>query len=132
MAIAVKVLDHRHPRLGKQTGYPAFHPQDDHIDVLPHGNQMTNGRPVGGLDHLYGLGRQTGRHQRLPHQRSNRLIAVNRLGTAAQDSRVTGLQAQRRGVRGDIRARLVDDTDYPQRHPHLSNLYSARAGISVR
>ena len=54
---------------------------------------------------------------------------VDRLGAAAQDGRVAGLQAQAGGVDGHVRPRLVDDPDHAQRHAHLADL-DARGHIA--
>ena len=51
---------------------------------------------------------------------------MNRLGTAAQNGGVAGLQAQAGGVDGHVRPRLIDDADHTQRHAHLANLDTRR------
>ena len=50
-----------------------------------------------------------------------------RLLAAAQDADVPALEAERRRIRGDIRAALIDDGDQSKRHLHLLNAHPVRA-----
>ena len=56
------------------------------------------------------------------HASGDRRVAAQRLRAAAQDRRVAGLEAQRRGVGGHVRPRFVDDADHAERHAHAADL----------
>ena len=132
MAVAVEVLDHRHTGFGKQArDQPLTAARHDHIDVLAHGDELADRGPVGGVDHLHHLGRQTGAGQRFLDQRGDRAIAANGLGAAAQDRGIARFKAQRRRVGGHVRTRFVDDADNAQRHAHFSDLDAARAELEL-
>ena len=78
---------------------------------------------------LHRLGRQPGARRGRPAPRaSERAVALERLATAAQDARVAGLEAQRRGVGRDVRPRLVDHRDHAERDAHARDLEPVRAG----
>ena len=63
--------------------------------------------------------RALGRFARDPRQHG---VRVRRRRGPAQQHRVAGLQAQRRGVDRHVRARLVDDRDHAQRDSNLAEL----------
>ena len=63
--------------------------------------------------------------------RVHRAARVQALGAAAQDRGVAGLQAQRAGIGGHVRAALVDDADHPERHAHALDA-SARWAAATR
>ncbi len=56
------------------------------------------------------------------HAGGDRLVGAHRFGTSSQDAGVPGLEAQRRGVGGDVGARLVNDADHAQGDAHLADL----------
>ena len=91
------------------------------------GDQVADGGAVGGGDRP--ARRVCGRPaaaSALVHAGGDRLVAADRLGAAAQDRRVAGLEAQPRGVGGHVRARFVDDADDAQRHAHHPDLDAGR------
>ncbi len=51
---------------------------------------------------------------------------MHRLGTAAKNHAVAGLEAERRRVRGHVRPRFVDDADEPDGHAHLADFHAVR------
>ncbi|MNC25423.1 hypothetical protein D3C75_735110 [compost metagenome] len=127
VADAVQVLDHRHPRVAAdaldQTLAAARH---DDVDELGHGDQRADGGAVGGFHHLHAGRRQTGFGQAALDAGGDGAIGMDRLGAAAQDGGVAGLQAQAGGVDGHVGPRLVDDPDHAQRHAHLADLDAGR------
>ena len=129
MAVAVQVLDHRHPRLAgdalDQTLAAARH---NHIDVVLHGDEFAHRGAVGGLDHLHHACRQPGGLQPFTHAGGDGLVRMQRLGATAQDRGVAGFQAQACGIRRHVGTRLVDDADDAERHPHLADL-DARGAV---
>ncbi|KFB72445.1 MAG: hypothetical protein AW09_002375 [Candidatus Accumulibacter phosphatis] len=132
MAVTVEVLNHRYTGLGQQARDQSFAAaRNDHVHEFAHPDQVTDSGAVGGLDHLHGIGRQTGTGKTFLHQRGNRPVTADRLGTTAQDRGIAGLQTQGRGVGGDIRARLVDDPDHPQRHAHAADLNATRPKLQI-
>ena len=54
--------------------------------------------------------------------RTSAAFECSALGGAAQDDRVARLDAQRRRVDRDVRARLIHDRDHAQRHAHLAHI----------
>jgi hypothetical protein len=60
-----------------------------------------------------------------------RAIALQRLPPAAQDARVAGLEAQRRGIGGHIGPGLVDHRDHAERDPDPLDLQAIRAGLGA-
>ena len=58
-------------------------------------------------------------------------VGVRRRARAAQDDRVAGLQAQRRGVDRHVRPGLVDDRDDAERHPHAPQLQAVGERLAV-
>ena len=58
-------------------------------------------------------------------------VRVRRRGRAAQHDRVAGLQAQRGGVDGHVRPRLVDDGDDAERHAHLAHVEPVGQPVAV-
>ncbi len=103
----------------------------DDVDVLLVGDQAADRRAVGGRDHLHGVLGQARGAQALVDARRDRAVAAERLGAAAQDRRVAGLEAQSRGVGGHVRPRLVDDADDAQRHAHEADLDAGRTELEV-
>jgi hypothetical protein len=59
--------------------------------------------------------------ERLAHQRAERLVGARGLLSAAQQHRVAALEAERRGVHGDVGARLVDHGDHAEGDAHLTH-----------
>ena len=51
---------------------------------------------------------------------------------AAQDRRIAGLEAERAGIGGDVRAALVDDADDAERHAHALDGHAVRALPSLQ
>jgi hypothetical protein len=132
VAVAVEVLDHRHPRLLRDALDQALAAaRHDDIDVLGHGDEVAHRLAVGGLDHLDGGFRQAGGGQALAHAGGDGLVGVQGLLATAQDGGVAGFQAQRGGVGGDVGPRLVDDADHAQRHAHLADLDAGGAVLQV-
>ena len=59
-------------------------------------------------------------------RRGSRGSSDEALGAAAQDRGVAGLEAQRAGVGGHVRAALVDDADDAERHAHALDGHAVR------
>jgi len=132
MADAVEVLDHRHAGVAADALNQALATAgDDHIHILGHADQRTHRSPVGGFHDLHRGSRQT----RLPEPRGDtggdRTVRGQRLGPAAQDRGIRRLQAETGRLHGDVGARLVNDADHPQRHPHAADLDAARHAVDV-
>ena len=132
VANAVEVLDHRNFRFSgnplDQAFAAAWH---DHVDVLLVGDETPDGIAVGGRDDLDRRFRQACRDESFMDARGDGLIARERFAAAAKNRRVAGLEAQRRGVRRDIRPRLVHDADHAQRHAHMPDLNAGRPKAQV-
>src|SRR5690606_13839358 len=89
VAVAVQVFDQGYLGIGTQAGDQALAAtRNDDIDVIGHGDQFAHGGAVGGVDHLYGVGRQAGIGQSGLNDGTQRLIRVKGLAAAAQNSRV--------------------------------------------
>ncbi len=94
MTNPVQVFDDRHPGLAadpfNQSLTATGH---DNIDIIRHGYQLTDSRPIRCLHNLYGSFRQTGLFQTITNTGRYRLIGMNCLTTATQNRGVTRLQA---------------------------------------
>jgi hypothetical protein len=75
--------------------------------------------------------RQAGGDKAFADAGGDRLVARERLRAATQDRRVAGLEAERGGIRGDVRPRLVDDADDAQRHAHVPDLDTGRSVLEL-
>ena len=132
VAHAVQVLDHRDARFGHDALDQALAAaRHDDVDVPVHAQQLAHRGAVGRVHDLDRVLRQAGRAQALMNAAGDRAVGADRLGAAAQDGRVARFQAQRRGVRGDVGPRLVDDADDPERHAHPADLDAGRAFAQV-
>ena len=126
------MLDHRHPRFLRDALDQALAAaRHDDVNVFRHGDEVADGRAVGGFDHLHRRFRQAGGREAGAHAGGDGLIAADRFLAAAQDRGVAGLEAQRRGVGRDVGARLVDDADHAERHAHLADLDAGGAELHV-
>ncbi len=127
MAVAGKMLDHRHLRLfthpADQT-LPA--PRNRHVDILGHVQEMAHRLPIRRSHQLHRMVRQAHISGRLGQNLRDRSVRVRRLLAAAQNHRVATLHAQRGGVGRHVRPRLVDEENHPQRHAHLQHLQPVR------
>ena len=75
VAVAVKVFDHRHARLGGEAvDQTLASTRDDDVDVLGHGDEVADRRTVGRIDHLDCCGRQPGGLQALTHDAAKRHV----------------------------------------------------------
>ena len=123
VAHAVEMLDHRHFRFARDALDEALAAaRHDDVDVLVVGDEMSDRRTVGRRDDLHGVLGQSGGAKAAMHAGGDGLIAADRLGAAAQDRRIAGLEAQPGGIRRHVRPRFVDDADHTQRHAHPSDL----------
>ena len=126
------MLDHRHFRLARdaldQALAAAGH---DDVDVLVVGDQVADRRAVGRRDDLHGVLGQAGGAKAAMHARGDGLVAADRLGAAAQNGRIAGLETQPGGVRRHVRPRFVDDADDAQRHAHPSDLDAGRPVLEI-
>ena len=105
--------------------------RNDDVDVLDVGDQVADGGAVGRGDDLHRALGEAGVAQSLVHAGGDGLVAAQRLRSAAQYRRVAGLEAQRRGIGGDVGPRLVDDADHAERHAHPADLDAARAVLEI-
>ena len=126
------MLEHRYARLaGDALDQPLAAARHNDVHVVLHGDQFTDRGPVGGFDHLDRAFRQSGLAQTLVDAGADRLVGMDRLGTAAQNGGIAGLQAQPGGVRRDVGARFVDDADDTERHAHAPHLDAGRAVVQA-
>ena len=91
-----------------------------------HGDEHSDRGAIARPHHLDRIAGEFRCREPLANALGNREIRCQRLGAAAQDGRVAGLQAQPRGIGGDVGTGLVDDPDHPERHPHPSDLQARR------
>src|SRR5689334_4655662 len=125
VAYAVQMLQHRHARLARDAldqRLAAARYDDVHVRLV--GYQVADRRTIRGVDQLHAVRGQPRLAQARGDAASDRAVAVDRLGAAAQDRRVARLEAQPRRIRGDVRPRLVDDADDTERHAHRADLDS--------
>ena len=127
MADAFKMRKDRHPRLGlnqrHQTLAAARH---DHVDMGHGAHHGAHRRPVAGRHQLdRGLG-QAGGLQPRHHAGMDRRRRMVAFAAAAQDHRIAGLQAQRTGIGGDVRAAFIDDANHAQGRAHPADVQPRR------
>ena len=123
------MLDHRDAGLLRHApDEPLASPRDDEVDVLLLREQGVDRGPVGPRDEGNGVLRQSGPGERFPKDPGDRHVRADRLRPPAQDHGVPGLDAQGRGVRGDVGPRLVDDRDHPEGDPHPADQKAVGAG----
>ena len=128
VADAVAVREHRNPAF-------LLHPLDqrraaarhDHVDEFRHGQHDADRRPVRGRHALQGGLGQPRPPQPLLQAAEDRARGEEALRAAAQDRRIARLEAERPGVRGDVRARFVNHADHAERHAHARDVEAVRA-----
>jgi len=113
-----RVLDH-----GADQPRAAAGDQAVHVAVQTHEGGRDLARRV--LDQRNAVLVEAGGYERGAHRPGDLHVRVQRLLAAAQHAGVAGLQADCRGVGGDVRARLVDDADDAERHRDLLHLEPA-------
>ena len=105
MAIAVEVLEDRHPRLGADPADELLTAaRDRQIDERVELEKLPDRGPVGGVDQLHAVDRQAGGGNTPTDRLNNRPARSGRLLPATEDDRIAGGQRDRRRVGGDIRA----------------------------
>jgi hypothetical protein len=130
VAVAGGRVHHRHRRHRLDRCLQAFAAaRDQQVDQALLGRQLGQlGVAAAGQHHHRVLG-QPGLGQRFADDRRQRPVGALGVGAAAEHDRVAALDRQRRAVDGHVRARLVDDRDDAQRHPHLAQVESALQGF---
>ena len=119
VADAVEMGEHRHPRIGLHPRHQALAAaRDNHIDQARRRQHRADRSAVLGGDQLHCSGWHTGFGQPFGQRSVDRPVGMHRLAAAAQHHRVTRTQAQRGGVRGDVRPALVYDPDKADRDAH--------------
>ena len=99
------MLDHRHPRFPADPfDQPLAATRHNHIHIVSHADQFADGGAIRRFDDLHRVGGQASGGQTLLNTGGYRLIGMQRLGAAAQNGGVAGLQAQGSGVGGHVRA----------------------------
>ena len=126
MAVAGARLDHGDLRVldavADEAGAAA---RDEHIHHAAQPHEHIRGGTIGGLHDAHAIARETaGLHSVGEHMRDCD-AGVLRQRTAAQDACVARADADARGVRRHVRARLVYHRDQAQRNAHLLKLEPA-------
>ena len=128
------MLDHGHPRvLGDEADEPLASARDDEIDEPRQaraGRASLRDRRGDDLDRVGG---EPGLGERL-RAAARPSAALERAASEPprKQHRVAALDAQRRGVDGDVGARLVDDGDDAERDAHLADQAGRWGGGSCR
>ena len=81
--------------------------------------------------HLDGIGRKSRRDEGVAHDAGEGLIARRGGGGPAKKRSVAALQAQARGIDGDIRTGLIDHADDAERHAQLTHLQAIGKGVAA-
>jgi hypothetical protein len=116
--------EHGHPRLALDARHEPFAAaRHDHVDrPLEPAEHRSDCGAVGGrheLDRMFG---QAGDVEARRQASVDRGGAPMRVRAAAQDDGVPGLQAERAGIGGDVRAALEDDADHAKRRADALDL----------
>ena len=117
VAVARRRVDDRHlGDLGQRLLQPLAAARDDQVDDALLGRQLGELLAAAGQQRDRAVGELGG------DDRGEHGVGVRRRGRAAQHDRVAGLQRQRGGVDGHVRARLVDHGDDAERHADLAQV----------
>jgi len=96
-------------------------PRDDQVDELVLLEHFRDTLAVGKRDDGKGSDRDPGFLHRFAQNTGDGHIGIDRLGPAAEDDGIAGLQAERRGIGGHIGPRLINDADDAERDPHFAD-----------
>src|SRR5574344_165324 len=122
VADALVVLEDRHERrLAHRADEPLAAAGNRDVDEADAADELRDGGMVEDRDELNGIA-----NVRLRDCGRERPVGLDRLLAAAQDHRVAGLEAQRRGVDEDVGAALEDDGDDAERNADLPDDDAAR------
>ena len=126
VADALKMLDHRNGRFGRETGDEALAAaRNKHVDVVAGPDELAHQGAVGGFDELDGACGEAffgkGPADKLPEDR----VAAKRLMAAAQDDGVARLDGKGGGVDRHIGTGLVDHGEHAEGHAHAAHLNAA-------
>ena len=126
MAVAVQVFDDGHPGVPADAlNQPLAAARNDHVDKLRHGDQVAHRVPVGGGHQLHHIAGQASLRQRLLHQRCQRLVRLDRLGAAAQNTGVAAFDGQAGRFNRDVGAAFINHAEHANGHPHLPHANAA-------
>ena len=134
VANAFEMREHRHARLrlhARDQALAAARHDDVDGAVEPGEHHPDRGAVARRHQLDRGFG-QRGRAQALGQRGVDRAIAAMALRAAAQDRGIAGLEAERGGIGGDVRAALVDDADDAERHPHALDGHAVRPRPALR
>ena len=132
VADALVVLDHRHARVFGDEADQAFAAaRDGQVDDVDKLQQLDHRLAAEILQHRHRGLRHAVRAQRGMQCRGDGEVGMDRLGAAAQDHAIAGHQAQRRGVGGDVGARLVDHRDHAERDAHALDRQAIRPRLAA-
>ena len=127
VAHALVVLEHRDARfLGDRADQPLAAAGDDQVNGLLLLEEHVDALPVGERQHLDDGRIHLVADEHLLQHRGQGQVGADRLGAAAQDDRVAGLEAEGGGVDGHVRPGLVDHADHAERDPHATDGDTAR------
>src|SRR5690606_37304933 len=105
MAIAVEMLDERYPsRARKSFDQALAATRNDDVDVLGERDHFTHSGAVGGVDDLYGIGRQPCGSEPFLDDRAQRLVRVKGFAAATQNGGIARFEAKCGGVNRDVGA----------------------------
>ena len=96
---------------------------DGAVQARQHG---ADGGAVGGRHKLDRIFRQAGLAQAALQAGMDRPRRLRRIGTAAQDDGIAGLEAQRAGIGGHVRPAFIDDADDAERRAHPLDMQPVR------
>ena len=128
VADALVVLDHRDGGLLHDELHEAFAAaRDDEVDQLVLFEQQGGGPPVLVVDECDGPGRDADLLAGLAQHFHDRGVGLDGLRASSEHHCVSGFEAQRGGIGGDVGAGLVDDADDTDRHAHPTHLHPVGA-----
>ena len=101
--------------------------RDDEVEILVHLRHVLHAFAVGKRHQLDAVGRQTGRFAPGLEGGCDGGVAMKSLAATPQDGGIAALEAEHRGVAGDIGAAFVDDADDPDGHADLAHFQTVGA-----
>ena len=128
MAVAGSGLDDGHGRVHNDRADEACAAaRNENVQIAVELHHLSRGLAGGVLDEVDGVFGQTAGGERLAHDLRQAHRGAEGLLAAAQDAGRAGLEAQRRRVDGDVRARLINDADHAHRDALLTDIEAVRA-----
>ncbi|MPM90931.1 hypothetical protein SDC9_138054 [bioreactor metagenome] len=128
MAHAGTCFNDRYARLlDNAFNQPGASTRNQHVYESVETHHLPRFLAAGVSQELNGAFRNPGMFRSLGQAVADRAVGADCFRSAAQHAGIAGFDAERDGVRRDVRPRFVDNADYAKGHAALFNMQSVRA-----